>query len=52
MMIDILGCKRRHAQQEGFCNLPESLNEQDDIARESKGVEYTLSKLYENKTRA
>ena len=38
-----------------FCNLLEGyikINEQDDVVRESKGVEYTLSKLYENKTRA
>ena len=27
------------------------MNEQDDIVRESKGVKYTWSKLYENKGR-
>ena len=50
MMIDILSCNRRQV----FSNLLErykKINEQDDIVRESKVVEYTPSKLYENKAR-
>ena len=43
-------------RKKDFCNLVEgykNVNEQDDIAREGKGFEYTASKLYENnKTRA
>ena len=51
MMMDVLTCKKRHV----FCNLLEDhqkKNDQDGVATESKGVEYTPSKLYENKTRA
>ena len=55
MKMDILRYKRRHEpKKEDFCSLLEGykkIHEQDDIVTESKGVEYTPMKLYENKTR-
>ena len=45
--------RRRKEAETNFCNLVGSykiINEQDVVARKSKGVKYTPSKLYE-KTR-
>ena len=42
-------------RRKGFCNLVEGykkINEQDEFVSESRGVECTPSKLYENKKRA
>ena len=45
-------CKK---DKKDFCNVPEGykmiMNEQDVVARNSKRVKYTTSKLYENKGR-
>ena len=53
MMMDILRYKRR----QDFSNLLQGYRRLEkvrrlDIVREGKGVEYTASKLCENKTRA
>ena len=52
MMMDFSRCKKR---KKDFCNLPGVtkliINEQDVTVRTCKKVEYTPSKLHENKKR-
>ena len=53
MIMDIL--KHKKEAKTNFCNLVEDykiINEQDVVVRKSKRVEYTPSKLYENKRKA
>ena len=45
----------RGIEKKSFCDLLEgyqNINEQNDNVKESKGVEHTLPKLYENKVRS
>ena len=54
MMMDFLRYKKE--DKKDFCKLPKGykiiINEQDVVVIKSKRVEYTPSKLYENKRRA
>ena len=54
VMMDISRCQRKDEQKKKTFVTSwglQKITEQDDIVRESKRVEYTLSKVYEHKTR-
>ena len=52
MMMIFSGVTRDTNRRKGFCNLVEGykkINEQDEFVSESRAVECTPTKLYENK---